>query len=121
MSSKKKSAPLYQLPAEGLLKSLLRRCKKAYKDVRGIVSEKGAAIANATEHDHLHKGAFAVCERLERLTDEKLAEWKAHFDDYFVKMGLEDRVNSVERLPLGDDADKQKPSGKVVPLQQAAE
>jgi hypothetical protein len=121
MAKKKdKSAPVYQLPAEKTLNALLRQARKAYKDTREIAGEQGAAIANAVEHSHLHKKAFSTIKGCDRMTAEKLAEWKAHFDDYFVKCGLQERADSVERLPMGED----ESDGKVADLdahRQAAE
>lgn len=100
--AKKKSAPVYQLPAEKTLRSLLRQAKKAYEETTAIAGEQGAAIGNAVEHHHLHRKAFSTIKGCDRMPAEKLAEWKAHFDDYFVKCGLQERVDSVERLPLED-------------------
>lgn len=100
---KSPSAPVYQLPSKSKINALLVGSRKARKDMRGIAGDEGAAIANACEHDHLHKKAYGIIKNCDNMTDEKLAEFKTHFDDYFVKSGLQARVDSVERLPMGDD------------------
>lgn len=112
--SKKKSEPVYQLPPEKKLTSLLALGRRTYKQVQSLSGEFGQAVANAAEHHHVHRKAFAVIRQLDRMENEKLAEFKAHFDDYYVKAGLQEREDSVELLPMEDD-------DKVVPIREAAE
>lgn len=100
---KDKTTPVYQLPSKGKINALLVGSRKHHKLASGISGDEGQAISNACEHDHLHKKAYAIIKACDRMTDEKLAEFKCHLDDYFVKSGLQERCDNVERLPMGDD------------------
>lgn len=114
-NGKDHSQTIYQMPAEKTLKALLRQAKKAYAESQAIAGEQGAAISNAAEHHHLHKGAFGVTKRLDRMEDAKLAEFWAHLNDYFVKCGLQARIDNAPPL----DIDEKEPSGKITDLSEA--
>ena len=65
-------------------------------------------IGYAKEKHNLHPGAFSMVRRLYKKKDkpEKLAEEYRTFLAYMEKSGLNEIVNGVSRLPMGDeDAD----------------
>lgn len=111
--SKKDKAPVYQLTPGAKLKALLTTARRVTKQVTKLSSELGAAVANAVEHHHLHRKAFSIIKQCNTMEPEHLAEFKAHFDHYWIEAGLQERADSVERLPLNDE--------KVVPIREVAE
>lgn len=130
--SKKKAEPVYQLTSEKTLVSLLKIARNVGKKIREFSGEIGAAVANASEHHHLHRVAWSMIKTLDskyrdgsgKLIPEKLAEFKAHFDHYWTKSGLEEAAESAPRLEMGDDPDGgkgEKGGSKVVPMRAAAE
>lgn len=113
MTAKKDKRPVYQLTDGKALKALLTTARRVGKKTAELNGELGAAVGNAVEHKHLHRKAFSIIKQCDGMEPEKLAEFKAHFDHYWIEAGLEERVDSVERLPIDD--------GKVVPIKEAAE
>lgn len=110
--AKKDKEPVYQLTPGKTLKALLTTAKRIGKKVTELSGELGAAVANAVEHHHLHRYAFSIIKRCNTMEPEKLAEFKAHFDHYWIEAGLEERADSAPRMEMGEN---------VVPIKEAAE
>lgn len=110
----------FRLPAcisERQLKSLLRTDEEYKGQVDTLTGEQRAAISNATERQHLHKGGYSMLKKLRKC---KTAEQKAMlfytFLEY-VKLSGELRIiEAVPSLPLDDTA---APQGQVVQLHAA--
>lgn len=100
--AKKKDTPTQQAAQIGQkkLRQLLKDAGAAYKDGREIAGGIGQKIANAIEHDHLHKKAFATIRALDRMTPEKLADYMDTLLYYYEISGLEERAKSAPRLSL---------------------
>lgn len=100
--AKGKGEPIYQLTAQATLLALLKTAKRVGEKMSGLSGELGAAVANAVEHKNLHRKAFSIIKQLDRMPPEKLAEFKAHFDHYWDKAGLEERVKDAPRMEMGE-------------------
>lgn len=85
------------------LKRLMADSRAAYKDTRSIAGELGEKIAQAVEHDHLHKKAFAFVRMADRMEPEKLADFLDTVDYYRDISGLNERAAKVIRMSLDDD------------------
>src|SRR5690242_18631832 len=62
-------AAIFRLPAcitERQLKSLLRSDDGYREQIEGLTGEQRAEISNATERQHLHKGAYAMLKKLRK-------------------------------------------------------
>ena len=95
----------YRLTGKTDLNSLLRRCRSRSQQVQTIADEIGEDIAKAAETKYLHRGAFAVTRKLDKMEPEKLAEFLVHFDHYLMEAGLRERAESVGELPIGEADD----------------
>lgn len=84
------------------LKSLLKKAKDTSRDTRELSGSLGQAVANAVEHDHLHRKAFNIVKTLNAMEPEKLAETMYHLEHYLEVSGINERVAKVGRLDLGD-------------------
>ncbi len=105
------------------LKALLRAADSAYKDQRSIAGTLGEKIAQAVEHDHLHKKAFATIRAMDRMTPEKLADYWDTLEYYFDVSGLAERAKSAPRLSLQpgkDDEEAEEGDDKVKPFPKPA-
>lgn len=80
---------------ERKLKSLLRAATKTGEDMHELSGTLGNQIAQAVEHDHLHKKAFSVVRMLDRMSPEKLAEFFDSFDYYRDISGLQKKAESA--------------------------
>lgn len=85
------------------LKRLMADARSAYKDSREIAGELGQKIANAVEHDNLHKKAFAFVRMADRMEPEKLADFLDAVDYYRDVSGINERAAKVLRMNLDDD------------------
>lgn len=94
--------PMTPKPTLTNLLNLHRRTKRKSSEVAGEMRE---AISNAVDNKHLHRGAFNTIKRMFLLPDEKLAEELTFLLAYLDLSGINDRVEKVGRLPLGDDVD----------------
>ena len=108
-----------------IVKKLLKAAKKTKEQTRSISGEFGQMVANAVEHDYLHRKAFSICKQLDQMPDEKLAECMTHLEYYLDVGGINARVEKVGRLDLGDqpgeEAETEPDESNVVSLQSAAE
>lgn len=84
------------------LKQLLAHARSTKQDVDEIVGTHRSQIAEAVEKNNLHKGAFAMVKRLDRLEPGKLADWLDYLDHYLDISGLRDRAATAPRLAMGD-------------------
>lgn len=89
------SSEVSQQITERKLKTLLKACDATTKDVRAAAGELGNKIAQAVEHDHLHRKAFSTIRMLDRLSPEKLAEYFDCFDYYRDISGLQKKAESA--------------------------
>lgn len=85
------------------LRALMSSARSVQKDVSSLVGTHREQIADAVENHHLHKGAFAVIKRLDRLEPEKLADFLDCLDHYRDISGLDDRAASAPKLAMGDE------------------
>jgi hypothetical protein len=95
--------------SERKLKQLIKDARTAYKDTRAIAEDFGQKIAQAIEHDHLHRKAFAVIKTADRMEPEKLAEFFDALDYYRDASGLNERAASAPRMEMGNDNVEQFP------------
>lgn len=85
---------------EAKFKKLLKRVEDHYKDGQAAAGGAGELIADASEHHHLHKKAFAVFRQLNRMSPEKLADFLDHFDYYRDIGGLDEVAASAPRFDV---------------------
>ena len=100
--------------SERELNKLLNADNRFKGEIDGVVGQLREEIKFAVENKHLHKGAYADLKRYDRMEPEKLAERFLTLLAYMRMRGLFTRINSVERLDLGDeppaDDDEAKPA-----------
>lgn len=87
------------------LKRLMADSRAVYKDVRALSGDLGQKIANAVEHDNLHKKAFAFVRMADRMEPEKLADFLDTIDYYRDISGLNERASKVIKMNLDDDGE----------------
>ena len=134
MATRKKKADAKPKPAKteaamvgtiapNKLKALLRASKKTKEQTSALSGELGQMVANAVENDHLHRKAFSFTKQLHQMPDEKLAECMAHLMFYLDAAGINERVEKVGRLDLGDGPgegeEDPKPESNVTALRDA--
>jgi hypothetical protein len=64
------------------LAALVKKCKTAQAGMDSERATLGSYISDAVENKHLHKGAFGIFRRLEKMDDVKRQELLFHFDVY---------------------------------------
>ncbi len=62
--------------------SVVKRCRAAQSAMDSERGSLGSIISDAVEHKHLHKGAFGVFRRLDKMDAGKRAELLFNFDLY---------------------------------------
>lgn len=87
------------------LKSLLASDDSHKEEIDGVVGSLREKIAYAVKHHHLDKKAYALAKQFNRMSAEKLADLWPRLLAYMDMAGLMERIESVDRLPLGDDAE----------------
>lgn len=103
------------------LLKLLASARQTKADVDEIVGTHREQIADAVEKHNLHKGAFAMVKRLDRLEPGKLADWLDYLDHYLDISGLRDKAATAPRLAMGDGAGEEAADGENVHQLHAAE
>ena len=103
------------------LKQLLASARSTKADVDEIVGTHREQIAEAVEKNNLHKGAFAMVKRLDRLEPGKLADWIDYLEHYLDISGLYDKAATAPRLPVGDGASEEAGEAENVHQLHAAE
>lgn len=104
--------------------SLLKRCNATEKVMGEGRSSLGGMIADAVEDKHLHKGAFGVFRRLDKMSDQKRSEFLHHFDYYRGMSNWDDqldlfRTKAAEETVEDEESDTQtdledgRPSGRA--------
>lgn len=87
------------------LRSLLASDDTHKEEIDGVVGSLREKIAYAVKHHHLDKKAYGYTKQFNRMSAEKLADLWPRLLAYMDMAGLMERIDSVERLPLGDDAE----------------
>ena len=93
------------------LKALAEQCDgyKRKSDVaQGHMRE---LIGEYVEKKNLHKQAFSTIQRLRRMEPGELWLWRAHFDDYWTKLGLEKIATAQGQLVGAGTEDEAEPRG----------
>jgi len=82
------------------LQSLLKQSRGLQGQMNSLSGSLREAIANAVKKDHLHKGAYSIIKRWDKMEPEALAlEWD-HLIEYWESSGLKERAESVQSLAL---------------------
>lgn len=84
------------------LKSLLSTCRGLKANSDSIISKMREEIGYAVEKKHLDKGVFAELRRYDKMEPEKAAERWHMLVRYMELSGVMAKIESVGRLPLGD-------------------
>lgn len=82
------------------LNGLMRSCANFKADADSATGSMREKIAYAVEHNHLNKQVFALIRRLDKLEPEKLLTFLEDLELYLDFSGLNDRADSVGKLPL---------------------
>jgi hypothetical protein len=110
MSRKNGGTPLHQqisvLINEAQLNSLLKHGRSTSKQVAELTGSHREKIAYAKDKHGLHTGAFAIIKRWDRKESEVLLEEYTHLQAYLDLSGIREKMESVTRLDIGDDAGK---------------
>ena len=85
------------------LKLLLAADDSHKEEIDGVVVSLREKIAYAVNHHHLDKKAYALTKQFNRMSAEKLADLWPRLLAYMDMAGLMERIESVERLPFGDE------------------
>jgi len=87
------------------LVKLLKEGESISSQVGAITGALREKIGYAKEKANLHTGAFSMVRRLwkKKKSPEKLAEEYRTFLAYMEKSGLNEIINGVSRLPMGDE------------------
>lgn len=93
-----------QIPGDRLL-NLLKSDTRIRKEIDGEVGKLREKIGYEKEHHHLDTTAYAIVKRFYRMEAEKLAELWPKILYYMDSAGLNERIDSVQRLPLEDESE----------------
>lgn len=97
------------------LKALLGADDSHKEEIDGVVGSLREKIAFAVKHHHLDKKAYALTKQFNRMSAEKLADLWPRLLAYMDMAGLMERIESVERLPLGDEEETDEPGTRPGP------
>jgi hypothetical protein len=111
--SKKKRETAIQT-SEKKLKYLMGRSRSTYKDQRALSGVLGQLIADAVEHDHLHRKAFSAVRAEDRMEPEKLAAYYDALEFYRDVLGLTERAESAPSFPTVIEGGKEKHESTAV-------
>jgi hypothetical protein len=103
-------APPIKLVSGRDLKALAEQCdgyKRRADSAQGNMRE---LIGEYVDKKNLHKQAFSIIMRLRRMESSELWLWRAHFDDYWQKLGLERIANQQGQL-LASGVEDDEPRG----------
>ena len=102
-------APPIKLVSGRDLKALAEQCDGYRKRADAAQGNMRELIRQYVEKKNLHKQAFSTVMRLRRMESGDLWLWKAHFDDYWNKLGLERPANQQGQLVgSGTEEDEEK-------------
>lgn len=102
-AAKVRPSEVEQLINAKQLKSLLAADDSHKEEIDGVVGSLREKIAYAVKHHHLDKKAYALTKQFNRMSAEKLADLWPRLLAYMDMAGLMERIESVDRLPLGDE------------------
>lgn len=132
-AAKARPSDVEQLINAKQLKQLLGADDSHKEEIDGVVGSLREKIAYAVKHHHLDKKAYALTKQFNRMSAEKLADLWPRLLAYMDMAGLMERIDSVDRLPLGDEAEGDAetttarqgpkfggPAGRVAELAQAS-
>ena len=103
-------APPIKLVSARDLKALAEQCENYKRKADSAQGNMRELIGEYTEKKNLHKKAFSQIMKLRRMEPSELWLWKAHFDDYWNKLGLEKIANQQGQL-VGSGTDEDEPRG----------
>lgn len=111
---RKRDKVVIPVTPEGKVINLLRRCKSAQSQISELSGTMGEAIAKAVEENHLHRGAFGVIRKLDKMEPEKLRAFLLHFEHYLNVSGLQKRADDAPELPMADaEGEKDEAKGEA--------
>lgn len=105
------------------LKSLLSTCRGLKANSDSIISKMREEIGYAVEKKNLDKGAFAELRKYDKMEPEKAAERWHMLVRYMELSGVMAKIESVGRLPLGDqegEGEVEAPAAKAAKPAKAA-
>lgn len=95
------------VPAKTLT-DLLKASRHTKESIVDLTTDYAGKVAKAVDEKHLHKKAYNVIRMLDRMTPEKLADFKEHFDHMYEASGLAEREASAPRLEMGEGDEKEE-------------
>lgn len=106
--------------SQSKLTSLMKAKRGATKDTAEINGQLGNLIREAVENNHLHRKAFSTICVLDKMENEKIADFLMHFEYYLDISGIKKRADAVMKMPL-EDGDEGDGNVHPFPGQAAAE
>jgi hypothetical protein len=82
--------------------ALIKKCRTAQAGMDSERATLGSHISDACENRNLHKGAFGIYRRLDKMDDVKRAELLFHFDIYRERA----KWNETDMFPDRDHGDE---------------
>jgi hypothetical protein len=104
-------APPIKLVSARDLKALAEQCDGYKRKSDTATGNMRELIGEYVEKKNLHKQAFSTIQRLRRMEPGELWLWKAHFDDYWTKLGLERLATQQGQLMASGVEDEESPRG----------
>lgn len=95
------------------LASLLKKCNAAERAMSEERGSLGGLVSDAVEHKHLHKGAFGIFRRLDKMSDQKRSELLYHLDYYREQSTWDDQLDIFRTAAadgVAEDADTDTPA-----------
>jgi hypothetical protein len=102
--------PSIKLVSSRDLKALADQCDVYKKKADTSMGNLRELVGEYVEKKNLHKKAFGQIMKLRRMEPSELWLWKAHFDDYWAKLGLE-KIASQQGQLVGAGLDEDEPRG----------
>lgn len=119
MAKKKADPTKPAMIGEQVLRRLLKSEKTYKQQVADLNGEAREQIKNAIEKNHLHKGAFVILKKLDKMDDTDLAFLWDTLLAYMDMSGVMKRIESVPELPMGQPVEEEDQQDHRLP--QAAE
>lgn len=101
-----------QVISEKSFSTLIKKCEQNDKDIAAARGSKGGNIADAVERLHLHKGAFGIYQRLDKMSDTKRSELLHHLDLYRSRSNWDDQLD-LFRSAAADSSVKEEESDQA--------
>lgn len=90
---------------------IFEECLRLAAQAAEASGDLGNAIKVAGESHKVHRGAFKLVMKLERMEDTKRNEFLRHLDEYIMIRGLDRQPDLFEAKPDGDKPDGGGPNG----------